>query len=52
MNKLMRIQWEELDDQINRTPAEPGSERARGEHMKLIAVLNRLEFNPIMSKGG
>lgn len=49
MNKLTRSQWEELDDHMSRTPAESDSEGVPGEHMKLIALLNRLGFNP-MSK--
>ncbi len=49
MNKLTRQQWEELEDQMSRTPAEPDSEGVPGEHMKLIALLNRFGFNP-MSK--
>lgn len=49
MNKLTRSQWEELDDQMSRTPSEPDSEGVPGEHMKLIALLNRFGFNP-MSK--
>lgn len=49
MNKLTRAQWEELDDQMSCTPAESDSEGVPGEHMKLIALLNRFGFNP-MSK--
>jgi hypothetical protein len=49
MNKLTRQQWEELEDQMSRTPAEPDSEGVPGEHLKLIALLNRFGFNP-MSK--
>jgi hypothetical protein len=49
MNKLIRSQWEELDDQMSRTSPEPDSEGVPGEHMKLIALLNRFGFNP-MSK--
>lgn len=49
MNKLTRAQWEELDDQMSRTPAESDSEGVPGEHMKLIALLNWFGFNP-MSK--
>lgn len=49
MNKLTRTQWDELDDQMSRTPPEPDSEGVPGEHMKLIALLNRFGFNP-MSK--
>ena len=49
MNKLTRAQWEELDDQMSRTPAESDSEGVPGEHLNLIALLNRFGFNP-MSK--
>lgn len=49
MNKLTRQQWEELDEQMSRTPAAPDYEGVPGEHMKLIALLNRFGFNP-MSK--
>lgn len=48
--KLSRMQWEELDDQMSRTPAEPDTEGVPGEHLKLMALLNRFGFNP-MSKG-
>lgn len=34
---------------MSRTPLEPDFESVLGEHMKLIALLNRLGFNP-MSK--
>ena len=49
MRKLTRAQWEELDDQMSITPPEPNSEGMPGEHLKLIALLNRFGFNP-MSK--
>ena len=49
MNKLTRSQWEELDDQMSRTLAESDSDGVPGEHLKLIALLNRFGFNP-MSK--
>ena len=49
MNKLTLAQWEELDDQMNITPSESDSEDVPGEHLKLIALLNRFGFNP-MSK--
>jgi hypothetical protein len=49
MNKLTRAQWEELEDQMNSTPSESDSEGVPGEHLKLIALLNRFGFNP-MSK--
>jgi hypothetical protein len=47
--KLNRAQWEELDEQMNIMPPEPDSEGMPGEHLKLIALLNRFGFNP-MSK--
>lgn len=49
MNKLSRAQWEELEDQMHHTPLEPDAEGVPGEHIKLIALLNRFGFNP-MSK--
>ena len=49
MNKLSRAQWEELDEQMSCTPPEPDAEGVPGEHIKLIALLNRFGFNP-MSK--
>ncbi|HSO10747.1 MAG TPA: hypothetical protein VLT51_00120 [Anaerolineales bacterium] len=45
MNKLTRAQWEELDDQLNRMPAESDPEGVPGEHLMLIALLNRFGFN-------
>ena len=50
MNKLTRAQWEELDDQMSRTPLKPDSEGVPGEHMKLIALLNRFGFKPMSKK--
>ena len=49
MKKLTRAQWEALDEQMSITPPEPDSEGVPGEHLKLIALLNRFSFNP-MSK--
>ena len=49
MNKLSRAQWEELDDQMSRTPPQSDAEGVPGEHLNLIALLNRFGFNP-MSK--
>jgi hypothetical protein len=49
MRKLTRDEWEELDEQMSITPPEPDSEGVPGEHLKLIALLNRFGFNP-MSK--
>ena len=47
MDKLTRQQWYELDEQFARTPAEPFSSEPPGEHMKLIALLNRLGHQPM-----
>jgi len=47
--KLTRDQWYELDDQFSRTPEHPEVEGLPGEHLKLIALLNRFGFHP-MSK--
>lgn len=49
MNKLTRAQWYELDEQISHTPPEADAEGVPGEHIKLIALLNKFGFNP-MSK--
>ena len=50
MNKLTRAQWEELEDQMNSTPSESDSDGVPGEHLKLIALLNRFGFNPMSKK--
>jgi hypothetical protein len=42
-------EWEELDDQASRASPKPEAEGVPGEHIHLIALLNRLGFNP-MSK--
>ncbi len=47
--KLTRPQWEQLDDQMNRTPSETDRDGVPGEHMHLIALLNQFGFTP-MSK--
>jgi hypothetical protein len=47
MEKLTRQQWYELDEQFSRTPSEPFSSEPPGEHMKLIALLNRFGHQPI-----
>ena len=47
--KLTRDQWYELDEQMSHTPPEADAEGVPGEHMKLIALLNKFGFNP-MSK--
>ena len=47
MEKLTRQQWYELDEQFSRTPAEPFSGEHPGEHMKLIALLNRFGHQPM-----
>ena len=49
MNKLTREQWYALDEQMSRTPPEADAEGVPGEHIKLIALLNKFGFNP-MSK--
>ena len=45
--KLTRSQWEQLDDQMSRTPSETDSDRVPGEHMRLIALLNQFGFSSI-----
>jgi hypothetical protein len=47
--RLTREQWYELDEQYNKTPEHPDLEGIPGEHLKLIAVLNRFGLHP-MSK--
>ena len=47
--RLTREQWYELDEQYNKTPAQPDDEYVPGEHFKLIALVNRFGFHP-MSK--
>ena len=49
MNKLTGEQWYELDEQMSHTPSEAEADGVPGEHMKLIALLNKFGFNP-MSK--
>ncbi len=44
MNKLSRVQWEELEQQMSITPSEVDPEGVPGEHIKLIAMLNRFGF--------
>jgi hypothetical protein len=46
---LTRDQWYELDAQFSRTPERPDAKSVPGEHLKLIALLNRFGFHP-MSK--
>ena len=47
VEKLTRQQWYELDEQFSRTPSEPFSGEHPGEHMKLMALLNRFGHQPI-----
>jgi hypothetical protein len=47
--QLTRLQWEQLDEQMNRTPSETDLDGVPGEHMQLIALLNQFGFSP-MSK--
>ena len=47
--KLTRSQWEQLDEQMSRTPSETDPDGVPGEHMHLIALLNQFGFGP-MSK--
>ena len=49
MNKLTREQWYELDEQMSHTPPEAEAEGVPGEHIKLIALLNKFGLN-LMSK--
>lgn len=45
--KLTRTQWEQLDEQMSRTPSETDPDGVPGEHMQLISLLNKFGFNPI-----
>ncbi len=45
--KLTRPQWEQLDNQMSRTPSETDPDGIPGEHMHLIALFNKFRFNPI-----
>jgi hypothetical protein len=50
--KLTRDQWYELDDQYNRTPEHPEDEGLPGEHLRLIGLLNRFGFHPMLKQEG
>ena len=54
--QLTRAQWEQLDDQMSRTPSETDPDGVPGEHtlapsaragVHLIALLSKFGFNPI-----
>ena len=45
--KLTRSQWEQFDNQISRTPSETDPDGVSGEHMHLIALLNKFGFSSI-----
>jgi len=45
--KLTRSRWEQLDDQMSRTPSENDPDGVPGEHMHLIALLNKFGFSTI-----
>jgi len=47
MNKLTRVQWDELEQQMSITPMDADPDGVPGEHMKLISLLNGFGFNPI-----
>jgi len=47
--QLTRSQWEQLDEQMSRTPSETDPEGVPGEHVHLIALLNKFGYSP-MSK--
>ena len=47
--QLTRSQWEQLDEQMSRTPPETDPDGVPGEHMHLIALLNKFGLSP-MSK--
>lgn len=44
--QLTRSQWEQLENQMSRTPAESDADGVLGEHMQLIALLNKFGYNP------
>jgi hypothetical protein len=44
--KLTREQWDQLNDQFQRTPDPDEGASASGEHYMLNFILNRLGYNP------
>jgi uncharacterized UBP type Zn finger protein len=44
---LTRPQWEQLDNQMSRKPSETDPDGVQGEHMHLIALLNKFGFSSI-----
>ena len=48
--KLTRAQWDDLYTQFILTPDPDEGSSATGEHWKLIALLNRLGYNPFSRK--
>ena len=47
LTQLTRPQWEQLDDQMSRTPSETDPDGVPGEHVHLIALLNQFGFSPM-----
>jgi hypothetical protein len=50
LKKLNRVQWDALYDQLIQTPDPDEGFTETGEHWKLIALLNRLGYNPYSRK--
>jgi hypothetical protein len=44
--KLTRPQWDALAEQLSRTPDPDEGSSDTGEHWQLIALLNRIGYNP------
>ena len=44
--KLNSDQWFQLDDQVRRTPSEPGAEDKPGQHFILMALLSKFGYSP------
>jgi hypothetical protein len=45
--KLIRPQWERLNDQFQRTPDPDEGASASGEHYMLTYILNQLGYHPM-----
>lgn len=45
--QLTRSQWEQLDDQTSPVPPETDPDGVPGEHIHLIALLNKFGFSTI-----
>jgi hypothetical protein len=48
--KLTPPQWEQLEEQMSRTPSETDRDGVPGEHTHLIALLNKFGFGSISKR--